>query len=113
MWRMRKPTLFAVVLVVVICIVGVVHAQDSKPDASTSTITEVLLSPTEQLEIEKQALLIEVAELKLAAAERAFKDARDNATIALNRIYIAHQLNPNEYAFDQFNKSGMRFRKVK
>lgn len=62
---------------------------------------EVAVTPLQQLEIEKQILLIEKRQLELSIAQRNLNEAEQMGSLLLDRLYMVHGLKREDYLFNQ------------
>lgn len=62
---------------------------------------EVTITPFQQLEIEKQILLIEKRQLELSIAQRNLNEAEQMGSLLLDRLYMVHGLKREDYLFNQ------------
>lgn len=78
------------------------HAQESsKPALTPDLAAEVTITSLQQLEIEKQILLIEKRQLELSIAQRNLNEAEQMGSLLLDRLYMVHGLKREDYLFNQ------------
>jgi hypothetical protein len=90
--------LFALLFVIAFA-VGYQAQEASKQGPELSA--EVTITPLQQLEIEKQILLIEKRQLELSIAQRNLNEAEQMGSLLLDRLYMVHGLKREDYLFNQ------------